>query len=362
MEGLSLNKLDIFSDTGTYDLFFSSDWGEIRSDINNCAAIIIDEKVFDLYKEQLQLSIQDKRIIKVKVSEEIKTPQTALDICEEMILAGVTRDNFIVAIGGGVIQDLVTFAASIYMRGIDWVLYPTTLLAQADSCIGGKSSINFKSWKNILGNFYTPKRIYVQSEFLATLTDDDVRSGIGEILKVFMLSGQEALQRLIEKMALYQNDYSVLDGLILESLELKNNILEVDALDKGLRLKMNYGHSFGHALEAATHFGIPHGIAVTIGLDIANYFALKSGLIDQILFDQLHATLALNLMDSDFVDFNFDVFIKALEKDKKNKQGYYGLIVPVAKGEVELKFFDMSQQSNAVIRAYFAKYYLANVR
>ncbi|PLA75534.1 3-dehydroquinate synthase [Hydrogenovibrio sp. SC-1] len=359
MEGLSVNELKIFSDSATYDLFFSSNWDEIRTDIDRCAAVIIDDKVFGLYGEIL--NIQDKKIIKIKVSEDIKTPQTALDICEEMVLAGVTRDAFIVAIGGGVVQDLVTFAASIYMRGIDWVLYPTTLLSQADSCIGGKSSINFKSWKNILGNFYTPKRIYIQSQFLETLTDDDIRSGIGEILKVFMLSGQESLERLIEQMNCYQNDSRVLESLIFESLKLKNNILEVDALDNGLRLKMNYGHSFGHALEAATHFGIPHGIAVTIGLDVANYFALKQGLIEHHLFDRLHSTLTLNLIDSDFVDFNFNEFIRALEKDKKNKQGFYGLIVPVSQGEVELKFFEMNQINNSMIREYFTKYYSANV-
>lgn len=359
MEGLSVNKLEVFSDVGTYDLFFSSDWNEIRRDIDGCAVIVIDEKVFGLYEDKL--AIKDKVIIKIKVSEEIKTPETALDICEQMILAGVTRDSFIVAIGGGVIQDLVTFAASVYMRGIDWILYPTTLLSQADSCIGGKSSINFKTWKNILGNFYTPKRIYVQSQFLATLTDDDIRSGIGEILKVFMLSGSKALERIINQMALYQNDSNILNSLILESLELKNNILEVDALDRGLRLKMNYGHSFGHALEAATHFGITHGIAVTIGLDIANYFALKKGIIDQSLFNRLHLTLSLNLKKIDFVGFNFKEFIKALEKDKKNKQGLYGLIVPVTVGEVELKFFEINQQSNAVIRNYFSEYYLAEI-
>lgn len=350
-----MNKLEIFADVGTYDLFFSTDWAEIRKDLDDCSAIVVDEKVYGLYEEQL--NIQNKTVIKIKVSEEIKTPFTALDICEQLIQSGVTRDSFIVAIGGGVVQDLVTFAASIYMRGIDWVLYPTTLLSQADSCIGGKSSINFKSWKNILGNFYNPKRIYIQSKFLETLTEDDIRSGVGEILKVFMLSGPSALDELIEKMNHYQSDSSVLDGLILKSLELKNNILEVDALDKGMRLKMNYGHSFGHALEAATHFGIPHGIAVTIGLDIANYFSMKLGLIEQELFTKLHETLLLNLKPQDYMDFEFSEFIQALEKDKKNRPGKYGLIIPVSKGEVELKFHKMDESTNSVIKEYFEEFY-----
>ena len=355
MVDLFVNKIEIFSDTTTYDLIFNTDWNEIHQDIEDCAAIVIDEKVFNLYEKEL--NIKNKKIIKINVSEEIKTPQTSLDICEELVLAGVTRDSFIVAIGGGVVQDLVTFSASIYMRGIEWVLYPTTLLAQADSCIGGKSSINFKSWKNILGNFYTPKRIYVQSQFLKTLTEDDIRSGVGEILKVFMLSGKDALEILNKEMSLYQTDSSVLDKLIVKALELKNNILEIDALDKGLRLKMNYGHSFGHALEAATHFGIPHGIAVTIGLDVANYFSMQSGLISKDLFQKLHATLVLNIKDDDFVEFEFGDLISALEKDKKNKQGQYGLIVPVSEGEVELRFFDMNNENNKLIQNYFNTFY-----
>ena len=348
-----MNKLKVFADVGTYELFFSSDWLDIREDLEKCAAIIIDEKVYNLYKKQLNLG--NKKIIKIKVLEEIKTPFTALDICEELILAGVTRNSFIVAIGGGVVQDLVTFAASIYMRGIDWVLYPTTLLSQADSCIGGKSSINFKSWKNILGNFYNPKRIYIQSKFLETLTENDIRSGIGEVLKVFMLSGPDYLDELIDKMQRYQNNGS-LDDLILKPLELKNNILRIDALDKGVRLKMNYGHSFGHALEAATHFGIPHGIAVTIGLDIANYFAMKQGLIEQTLFNKLHDVLFLNLKSQDFVSFEIQEFIQALEKDKKNRQGEYGLILPISKGEVELRFYKMNESVNTTIKNYFEEY------
>ena len=355
MVGLSVNKLIIFSDKDTYDLYFTRDWGVINKDIEQCTAVIIDEKVFDLYERELDL--KDKEIIKISVSEEIKNPQTTLDICERMILAGVTRGQNIVAIGGGIIQDLVTFAASIYMRGIDWIYYPTTLLAQTDSCIGGKSSLNFKSWKNILGNFYVPKRIFIQSQFLETLSDDDIRSGIGEILKVFMLSGNDSLELLISEIEEYQHDSTVLDRLIIKALELKNNILEVDALDKGLRLKMNYGHSFGHALEAATNFAIPHGIAVTIGLDIANYFSMRNGLIANELYERLRYVLMKNLKQADFVLFDFGKYITALEKDKKNKTGKYGFIVPVSAGEVELRFFDMNETNNAIIHDYIKSQY-----
>jgi len=350
-----VRNLKIYADVGTYDLFFSKDWKKIKADIDGAAAIVIDKKVKKLYEEKLEIS--SRNIISLDVSEAIKTPETALYICEKLILWGVTRDQYVVAIGGGVIQDLVTFAASFYMRGIDWVLYPTTLLAQADSCIGGKSSINFKEWKNILGNFYNPKRIYIQSEFLKTLSIDEIRSGVGEIIKVFLLSGENAVDKLVESMARYQKEPAVLDLLIIEALDLKNKILEIDALDKGMRLKMNYGHSFGHALEAATHFSIPHGIAVTIGLDIANYFSLRKGLIDQNLFSKLHHVISLNLVPNDFVDFESCEFFDALEKDKKNKPGKYGFIIPVSKGEVELKYYEIDELTNMIIEDYFKELY-----
>lgn len=350
-----MNNLQIYSATGTYELSFDAQISGLEGVIEKASAFVIDEKVLGLYGEKL--SLPDDRLIVIPVGEEIKTPFTCLDICEQMLLKGVSREGYIVAIGGGVIQDLVTFAASIYMRGIKWYFLPTTLLAQADSCIGGKSSINFKSWKNILGNFYEPEKIFIFTEFLQTLTDDEIRSGIGEIFKVYLLSGRESAAKLEAEMRSLEGDPGVLDNLILGALELKNRILKVDALDKGLRLKMNYGHSFGHALEAATDFQIPHGIAVTIGLDVANYFSLQLGLISQETFDKFHTILIQNMQDDDFVDFEFPRFIHALEKDKKNKQGQYGLIVPVSEGEVELRFFDMNEEVNKLISNYFDTFY-----
>ena len=355
MGAFCVNKLDIFSDTGTYELVFDNEWAVVSESLRDCSAIIIDKRVHDLYADKLELD--ETKIISIQISEEIKNPQTCLDICEKLIMSNVTRDKYIVAIGGGVIQDLVTLSASIYMRGIDWIFLPTTLLAQADSCIGGKSSINFKSWKNILGNFYEPTRIYVNSQFLNTLEDVEIRSGIGEILKVNLLSGQKAVEEFEMDFTYYQNNSAVLDRMIIKALELKNRILRIDALDKGPRLKMNYGHSFGHSLESATSFGIPHGLAVTIGLDIANYFSYQLGLISSDLFDRLHGLLELNMRDSDYCEFNNDDFFMALGKDKKNRRGQYGLIVPVGVGEVELRFFDIGSRSNDLIAGYFDVFY-----
>lgn len=350
-----MNKLDIYSDKETYELIFNVSDDELKRTIADAKVVVIDKVVLDLYRGYL--NIDEEKIIQVEAKEEKKTPKEVLDICEQLMLKGLRRQDYIVAIGGGITQDLVTFAASILFRGINWVWIPTTLLAQADSCIGGKSSLNFKTWKNILGNFYPPNKIYVQEAFLKTLHNDDIRSGIGEILKVHLLSGKASSEQILEQMHVLEEDPRVLSDMIFNSLKYKNKILEVDALDTGLRLKMNYGHSFGHALESATHFGIPHGIAVTIGLDMANYMALLKKNITQEHFLKLHKALRKNLNEKDFVSFDFDDFISALRKDKKNDAENYRLVIPVEDGEVELLPFAMNEETDNLFRQYLEIYY-----
>lgn len=350
-----MNKLDIFSDKDTYELMFNVPDEELQRTIADAKVVVIDKVVLDLYRDYL--NIDENKIIEVAAKEEKKTPKESLDICEQLMLRGLRRKDTIVAIGGGITQDLVTFAASILFRGINWIWIPTTLLAQADSCIGGKSSLNFKTWKNILGNFYPPNKIYVQEAFLKTLHNDDIRSGIGEILKVHLLSGKASSDLILKQMHALEGDPSVLSNMIFNSLKHKNKILEIDALDTGLRLKMNYGHSFGHALESATHFGIPHGIAVTIGLDMANYMALLQGNISQEHFIKLHNALRKNLDKKDFVSFDFNNFIAALRKDKKNDAENYRLVIPVGDGEVELLAFAMNEETDNLFKQYIEIYY-----
>lgn len=355
MEALLLNKLDIFSDKETYELLLDVEQSYIDAILHEAKAIVVDRNIVNLYKEKYQLN--EEKLIIIDALENVKTPETSLRICEEIMLKGVKRKNKIVAIGGGITQDLVTFATSVLYRGIGWIWLPTTLLAQADSCIGGKSSLNYKSWKNIIGNFYPPEKIIVQADFLNTLSETDIRSGIGEILKVHLLSGKDAANLIIQQMKEYTNDRSIIAKMIFNSLALKNKILEIDPLDQGLRLKMNYGHSFGHALEAATHFGIPHGIAVTIGLDMANFVAMKMNRLTQDDFDKLHMLIKRNLEINDFVNFEFNEFIEALKKDKKNDSENYNLIIPSAFGEVELTPLLMNQKTDDLFSLYFEKFY-----
>lgn len=350
-----MNKIDIFSDKETYELIIDTNFQDILELLESTKAVIIDKNVFDLYNKDLK--IEKDKIILIEALEDKKRPEYALEICEKLMHLNIKRKDTIIAIGGGITQDLATFSMSILFRGIKWIWIPTTLLAQADSCIGGKSSLNFKEWKNIIGNFYPPSKIFIFTKFLSTLKEDDIRSGIGEILKVHLLSGKESTNLIIQQLNEYKKNNSILSTMIYNSLNFKNRILEIDPLDQGERLKMNYGHSFGHALESATNFRIPHGIAVNIGLDIANFIAYRIGNIKENDFNTLHDLLFLNLKTSDFISFNFEVFIKALRKDKKNDLDCYNLIIPISYGEVALKSFKMNNEIEILVQEYSEKFY-----
>ena len=171
--------------------------------------------------------------------------------------------------------------ASVLYRGVGWIYVPTTLLAMADSCIGGKTSLNLGSRKNLLGTIYPPNRVIVHAPFVNTLSGDDFASGVGEIVKLHMLGGAghaEELRAILP--ALMSRETSVVHRATRTSLEVKRDFIEEDEFDRGRRNLLNYGHCFGHALEAASDFAIPHGLAVVVGMRLADLSGLPSRAAD----------------------------------------------------------------------------------
>ncbi len=348
--------MKIFAKNHFYHLKFNNSFIEFYKKLNKSGIIIIDQNIYNIYKNKF-ISFK-KKIILIKANEKNKTIKTVLKICKIFLSKKVKRNDLIVAIGGGIIQDLVTFTNSIYMRGLKWIYFPTTLLAQADSCIGGKSSINFLRFKNILGNFYPPNEIIINTNFLKTLTTDEIRSGIGEIIKVHLLSGRKSVNYLNYAINKYPEDLKILEKMIKNSIILKNKILKKDAEDKNIRLKMNYGHTFGHALETATNNKIPHGLAITIGMDMANYFSFKKKLITKKNYFKLKNIINFNLKKNDFKKLNQNIFFNSLKKDKKNKKNLYGFILPYSFGSVKLFYYKIDDFNNNIIKDYFKKIYL----
>ncbi len=316
---------------------------------------IVDANVATLYREDLAPILNNASTLVIDATEAAKTLDCFTDYIEILVSQSVRRDHLLVAIGGGIIQDITAFLSTTLLRGLHWEFYPTTLLAQADSCIGSKSSINVGNAKNILGTYCPPDRITIDPDLLLTLTEVDVRSGIGEMLKVHAIAGPKAFDEISAAYGVLQSDREALLHFIHHSLEIKKAIIEVDEFDTGSRNVMNYGHSFGHAIEAATEFGVPHGIAVTIGMDLANYAAVRMGRVHDSHFERMHPVLMENSRGFHNIEIPLAAFLAALGKDKKNVGSQLKLILPDTAGIPQMVVTDNSPEFHTICADYFTK-------
>ncbi len=298
------------------------------------AHYLIDIKVAELYHSELREVLNSPSVLLVEALESNKSLEKCPSYVEHLVARGVRRGHLLVAIGGGIIQDIVCFLAAILFRGLDWHFYPTTLLAQADSCIGSKSSINVGQVKNVVGTYTPPARISISTKVLSTLPECQIRSGIGEMLKVHAIAGPEAFDRIAADYDEIINSPAMMRTYILRSLEIKKSIIEQDEFDRGIRNVMNLGHSFGHAIESATDYAVPHGIAVTIGTDMANFVAARLGFAREEHFRRMHPSLAKNYRGFDGAAIPLERFLSAIGKDKKNTEAKLTLILPDASGKV----------------------------
>ena len=290
---------------------------------------LVDANVARLYASQLDPILKHRNTIVIEATEANKSLDRTIPVFEQLVADSVRRDHTLVAIGGGIIQDVTCFIASTLLRGVPWRFIPTTLLAQADSCIGSKSSINLGSAKNIVGTFNPPRDISVHAPFLETLAKAEIQSGIGEMIKVHAIDGIDSFDRLASDVDRLFDDPSVLFRYIRTALLIKKRFIEEDEFDGGIRNIFNYGHSFGHAIEAATQYTIPHGIAVSIGMDMANHVAAARGLMPEYHRVRMHTILRKNYDGFARTPIPIDEMLAALRKDKKNMNTMLGLILPV---------------------------------
>jgi 3-dehydroquinate synthase len=274
-------------------------------------------------------------------------------VLERFIDGGFRKNNKIIAIGGGITQDIATFIASNLYRGVEWYFFPTTLLAQADSCIGGKASLNFGHYKNLLGNFYPPKEIFIDLSFIATLPRKEIISGMGEMTHFYFVSGADDYECMRKEYRKALDDRDVLEGLIHRSLMIKKATIEIDEFDRKERLLFNYGHSFGHAIESVTDYRVPHGIAVSHGMDIANFISVKMGLIDETLRQRMREVLKLNWDEVPLGEIDLEAFIGALRKDKKNVGAEVRVILTKGLGRMFVTRLDVDGDARGWIVDYF---------
>lgn len=321
MEALSVfEALKINSHKGEYQAYFQNDisFDDFESDLLKTCHFIVDANVAKLYPIKLEKVLNSHSVLIIDATEDNKSLEQFPNYVAHLVNHKIRRNHKIIAIGGGIIQDITCFLAATLLRGVEWWFYPTTLLAQADSCIGSKSSVNCSGAKNILGTFTPPKQIFIFTEFLDTLNPIEVRSGIGEMLKVHAIDNANSFDCIARAYDNLLTDRKILLHYLRCSLEIKKDIIEQDEFDQNIRNIMNYGHTFGHAIESATEYKIPHGVAVTIGMDMANYIAYQYDITEKIHFDRMHPILKKNY--NDFIDhlIPVELFIQAISKDKKN--------------------------------------------
>ncbi|NTV52574.1 MAG: hypothetical protein HGA76_06140 [Candidatus Firestonebacteria bacterium] len=241
---------------------------------------IVDARVMDLHGGTTLRALAGKNLIRLEIDEDRKNLDTVQELYAQVMQASPKKNMTVVSIGGGITQDLTGFMASTLYRGVQWVYVPTTLLAQADSCIGAKTSLNFKTYKNLIGTFYPPTEVRVYSGFIRTLAEIDFYSGLGEIGKLHINGGApsvEAFRRDIPR--ILAGEESVLLKAVQQALQIKKSYIEEDEFDTGKRNMLNYGHCFGHAIESAVAFAIPHGQAVVLGMVLANRVARQRQLL-----------------------------------------------------------------------------------
>jgi 3-dehydroquinate synthase len=349
--------IKIKSQSGTYEVQFSN------INFEGCEALgltkthfLIDAKVLSLYEKELTFLKAAPSVLVLEANEGSKSLEKFPTYIEHLVQKGVRRDHFLVAIGGGVIQDITSFVSSILLRGVNWKFYPTTLLAQADSCIGSKSSINVHGKKNIVGTFTPPSEIVISPGLLRSLTPIDFRSGVGEMLKIHAIAGLPEFDQIAQEYFKFDGDDALLLKFIRSSLLLKKKYVESDEFDKGERLVLNYGHTFGHAIEAASDFKIPHGIAVTMGMDMANRISHQLNFASGRFYEQMHSTLRVNARDFALSDLSLEVFFDALLKDKKHVSSTLKLVLPSHLDKVALQECEFSDAFKKACQDFFQEW------
>jgi len=269
-------------------------------------------------------------VIWIEATEEAKALQQTLPLFVALKDAGLGRSSQLTAIGGGVVQDIATFVASLFMRGIPWSYVPTTFLGMADSCLGGKSSINVGPYKNLIGNFHPPSRIEILPAFARTLPAVELAGGAAEAAKIAFCRGASAFavyERLAEPVLRGDWQERQLAELLHVTLAVKQWFIETDEFDQAERRLLNFGHTWGHALESATSFAIPHGLAVAVGMLAAIRFTGQQPCSTP-LWNHCLDLLRPVIEPAQLEVFDADRFLQAFRADKKHSPAHYHLIVP----------------------------------
>lgn len=353
MEDIQSYNFKVKSNIHDYDVNFINDFKDhLINNLIDGDYIIIDKKILNLYKDCLKV-LDDFNYIAIESNENQKSYEGLIPIIDSLINNGFKKNHRLIAIGGGITQDVTSFIASTLYRGVNWVFYPTSLLAQGDSCIGSKTSINFRKFKNQIGGFYPPKIVYIYLNFIKSLDQSEIKSGMGEMLHYFIVSSlQDFLFYKKHYKDAFVNNESLVK-IIARSLMIKKRYIEKDEFDQNIRQVFNYGHSFGHAIESLTNYKIPHGVAVSFGMDIANFVSYKLDYINYKTRKDILEVTSYIWKGYNLKEINVENLIFALKKDKKNVGDKLGLILNKGYGKIFKKLVDPDEKFKKILIEYF---------
>ena len=306
-----------------------------------------ESEVFLVYDEnvawiagELMDAVPVKGAFGLETSEELKTLETVQALCRQLLEADASRKAFLLAVGGGITTDLTGFAAAIYKRGIRYANVPTTLLAQVDAAIGGKTGVNLDGYKNMLGAFRMPEFTFLCEEVLKTLPPREFRAGKAEMLKTFLLEDAKAYEQALSA--------TQWQSLITRAAQIKADIVQQDPEEHGIRATLNLGHTFGHAIEhEAQERGedIHHGEAVAMGILLAARLAERKGLAQKGLEARLKANFEASGLPTE-CPYPLETLAQAMEKDKKAAGGRVKWILPIEPGKVVMEEMTVKEAMN----------------
>jgi 3-dehydroquinate synthase len=296
--------------------------------------IVTDENVAKFHLDAVKQTLPDAKAIIVPAGEAHKNLETVSQLWKAFLENGLDRKSTIIALGGGVIGDMAGFAASTYMRGINWIGIPTTLLSMVDASLGGKTGFDLPEGKNLIGSFHPPKLVLADPSLLLTLTDRELVSGMTEVVKHGIISDPELFEICKRGMDWVKDN---LEEIVKRAMAVKIKVIEEDPYEQGIRAALNLGHTFGHAVELVSKFDLRHGEAISIGMVAEAKYAERIGVAQKGFTDVISNTLSrLGLPLEIPNDMPREEIIRAMRVDKKKNAKSIRFALPVEIGKVEL--------------------------
>jgi len=336
-----------------YDIVFSQAFEELQEELKELGSekrklcIVTDSNVEKLYcKEVLELiaKVSKKAVsFTFPAGEESKNLDTVKKLYAFLIEEGFERTDMLVALGGGVVGDLTGYTAATYLRGIDFMQIPTTLLAQCDSSIGGKTGVDFDGYKNMVGAFYMPELVYMNISVLKTLEERQFFSGFAEVMKHGLIKDHIFYEWLIDNMyEICERDLDILEEMVMRSCQIKKLVVEKDPTEKGERALLNFGHTIGHAIEKAKHFELMHGECVALGAVAAAYISWKHELLSMEEYYEVRDMFVPFNLPISVDDIDPEEILRLTKSDKKMAEGKikFVLLKKVGKAVIDMTVSD----------------------